>query len=163
MNKVCLLTGSNLGDRIKNLRKARELIIDKIGILLLKSGIYETEPWGYKSTKYFLNQCLLLDTKIRATTVLTRIVEIEKQIGRTRDTGGYADRIIDIDILLYNDEYIKLKNLCIPHPKMHQRNFALIPLCEIIPDYIHPVLGKRLEEILAECTDKSIVVKVESN
>jgi 2-amino-4-hydroxy-6-hydroxymethyldihydropteridine diphosphokinase len=159
MNKVCLLTGSNEDDRIRNLQKAKDFIGERIGTVSRESDIYETEPWGYKSEKYYLNQCLLIETNLSPEKMMEVILDIENTMGRRREKRKYRDRKIDIDILFYNDEKIRFRDITIPHPRLHERRFVLVPLSEIVPQYIHPVLGKTIENLLSECTD-SLSVRV---
>lgn len=157
MNKVYLSLGSNKGDRYNNLNAAIEMINNRTGTIILRSDIYETEPWGYKSDKYFFNQCLLIESEMNAKTVLHEVLDIEKVSGRKNHGKKLSDRVLDIDILFFNNECIKTKDLVIPHPLLHKRRFVLVPLCEIAPDLIHPVFNKRIEQLLKECDDKLMV------
>ncbi len=160
MNKVYLMIGSNEGDRQLNLLKAKELLSMRIGEIISISSIYETESWGYKSKTNFYNQCIILESNFQAIIILKEILEIEQKMGRLRHSNYLSDRIIDIDILFYNDECINLKDLTIPHPRLAERKFVLIPLTEIAPHLIHPVLGKSIDTILMECKDKLMVKKL---
>jgi len=160
MNKVYLLIGSNIGERSENLNNAAHSINKRIGRIICRSHIYETEPWGYQSKSSFYNQCLLSESDKEALTILYEIQSIEKEMGRVRDRHKITDRTIDIDILFFNDECINLKILKIPHPKIHERKFALIPLYEIAPDLIHPVFRQSIEQLLEECKDRLTVRKI---
>lgn len=161
MNKVFLIIGSNEGDRSQNLFKARELILKKIGKPVGISHIYETEPWGYISSKTFYNQCIILNSSLDAETILQEILKIEKELGRTRKGGSYIDRIIDIDILFFNNDCIHSDNLSIPHPGIHERRFVLEPLAEIVPEFLHPVFHKSISQLLDNCQDKLKVWKLD--
>ena len=157
---ICfLLLGRNQGNRIENLNRAEQEIHHKIGDIQLASSVYETEPWGFKSEGYFLNKVIKISTKLPDQSVLEKTLDIEQELGRVRNSKAYASRMIDIDILFYDDEIIDEPHLQIPHPRLHERMFTLIPLMEISPEKIHPKLQKTIKELLAECTDKLDVKK----
>lgn len=153
MNKVYLLIGGNLGDREKNLFNAREKISKLAGNIIQKSRIYQTAAWGIRDQPDFLNQVLLITTTFDPQQCLRKILDIEHESGRIR-TEKNAARIIDIDILLFNDEIINEPGLSIPHPEIANRRFALAPLNELAPSYIHPQLHSTISELLLKCTDK---------
>lgn len=155
MKRVFLGIGSNLGKREKNIREAVEKIMEFIGPVINSSSLYETEPWGFRSENEFLNMVVEVDTNLKPSGLLGRLLIIESLLGRTRGENKYTSRLIDIDILLYNNKVMDNKVLVIPHPLMHERNFVLIPLCEIAPDMIHPVMKKTISELLKDCPDKS--------
>ena len=159
MKNIFLELGSNLGNRIENLQKAQNKIEEFIGKISSFSSLYETEPWGFKSETDFLNMVLSVKTELSASGLLGRILMIESQMGRTRCDNEYSPRIIDIDILFYDNEIVNEEALVIPHPRMHERRFALVPLTEIAPDLVHPVLKKSMKELLKKCKDKSNVRK----
>jgi 2-amino-4-hydroxy-6-hydroxymethyldihydropteridine diphosphokinase len=159
MHNCFLLLGSNQGNRIENLSRAKQEIHHKIGAIQQASSVYETDPWGFESKGHFLNMVIRIDAKLSAESVLEKILDIEKELGRVRNSKGYSSRSIDIDILFYDDEIVEKPNLQIPHPRLHHRMFTLIPLMEISPGKIHPVFGKAISELLAECTDKLGVKK----
>jgi 2-amino-4-hydroxy-6-hydroxymethyldihydropteridine diphosphokinase len=159
MKNVFLGIGSNIDDRIKNLEGAMRMIEEIIGPVKSVSSVYETEPWGFKSDNDFLNMVLLVNTDLLPSVVLGRILMIEAQLGRIRDPNGYVSRNIDIDILFFNNALVNEKSFVIPHPKLHERRFVLVPLAEIDPEYIHPVLNKSIKELLAVCNDKCRVNK----
>ena len=149
MAHVYLGLGTNLGDKAANLHRAVCGISEKIGKVLSLSSFYETAPWGFESENSFLNAAICVETSLSPLEVLHRTQEIERTLGRThKSTGGiYHDRIIDIDLLLYNKEIIQTPELTIPHPLMLQRDFVMNPLVEIAPDVVHPVFGKKLSAL----------------
>ncbi|MFW6223192.1 MAG: 2-amino-4-hydroxy-6-hydroxymethyldihydropteridine diphosphokinase [Bacteroidota bacterium] len=160
LTKTFLLIGGNLGNRPHNLEKAKGLININIGPLIAESSIYETEPWGFEHEKFFYNQVLEVDTPLAPDSLLEKIHLIENQMGRKREKGRYTARIIDIDILFYNKEAVNSTSLTIPHKALHKRRFVLIPLSEIAPDFIHPVLKKSVNMLLQECSDTGMVKKI---
>ncbi len=149
MAKVFLGLGTNLGDKRNNLLTAVNHIEEKIGKITSLSSFYETEPWGFKSDNSFLNAALCVETSLEPVAILNIIKEIEVEMGRTQKSVNkvYADRPIDIDILLYDDMIIKSEELTIPHPLMTERDFVMKPLVEIAGDTVHPLLGKKLVEL----------------
>ena len=159
MNLCFLLIGSNLGNRKENLKKAIKAIEADIGTITAISSIYETEPWGFDHTIYFLNQAVICSTCLDPSEILSIILSIEESMGRKRSSTEYTARKIDIDILFFNSDVVDQPRLIIPHPRLHLRNFALIPLAEIAPDFIHPVIKKPVDELLKDCPDTSMVKK----
>ncbi len=158
INQVYLGLGSNLGDRQENLAIARERISENIGEIVSQSGIYETAAWGLKEQDDFLNQVICLTTKYKPSALLAKILAVEQSMGRIREVKWGA-RTIDIDILYYNDAIIKLDNLTIPHPFIQERRFVMVPLAEIAPEFVHPVLEQTNVALLVACTDTSEVIK----
>ncbi|MEI8225557.1 MAG: 2-amino-4-hydroxy-6-hydroxymethyldihydropteridine diphosphokinase [Bacteroidota bacterium] len=159
MNIVFLGIGTNLGNRENNLKEAVARIEEHIGQVLKSSSVYETEPWGFQSGDEFLNMVVKVETKLIPAGLLERIQMIESLLGRVRGEKQYSSRVIDIDILLYEGMVIDEKSLKIPHPMMHERKFVLVPLCEIEPELVHPVLNKSVASLLKTCKDKSNVKK----
>ena len=158
-NTVYLLLGSNLGDREGVIQQAVDLIEEKIGTVYSKSSIYETEPWGKTDQPGFLNIALQVHTSLSALAVLEEALGIEKQLGRVR-MERWGSRIIDIDIIFFNDEVIHIKErLSVPHPEMQNRKFVLEPLSEIAPDLIHPILNQTIRQLYITLEDKAIVKK----
>ena len=159
MSTAHLLIGGNLGDRKENLLTAISLINEQCGSLTKVSSIYETEAWGITDQPSFLNQALEISTSLNARQLLRKILKIEKEMGRVRKEK-LGPRIIDIDILLYENEIHDLRFLKIPHPEMQNRRFVLVPLTEIDPTLQHPVLKKTIAELLEECPDNLEVKKI---
>lgn len=157
-HKAYLLTGGNLGDRVSNLARARELIGLHAGRVEAVSSLYETAAWGKEDQPPFLNQALVIATELSPRRLLRRLLKLEKQMGRIREEK-YGPRLIDIDILLYDQEVHQYPLLTLPHPALPQRRFALMPLAEIVPGLMHPVLKLSIRELLAQCTDPLPVKK----
>jgi len=151
MNGIYLLLGSNIGNRLEYLREAASQLEGHLQIID-ESSIYETEPWGPKNQDWFLNVILEVYTLKSPQELLEIILEIERNLGRVRKEKWGA-RSIDIDILYYHSQVIDTQKLTIPHPGIPSRRFTLIPLVEMLPLSIHPILGKNQVEILAECND----------
>ncbi len=152
-NTVFLITGGNIGDRPRNLHMASMLINDRIGPIKKSSKIYETEPWGNSDQPAFYNQVHVVKTKLSAQEVLDSILKIEEEMGRQR-TIKNAARLIDIDILFFNDDTVNEQNLEIPHPHIGNRRFVLLPLSEVAPQLVHPVLNKSISELLSITGDQ---------
>ena len=158
MNRAYLLIGGNMGNREKNFTIARGYIERYCGPVIRSSSLYETAAWGKTDQPSFLNQALEIETDLDAEQLMKQVLEMEKLMGRERKEK-YGPRIIDIDILLFNNEQYDLPFLKIPHPEMQNRRFALIPLAEIAEDLQHPVFKKTIGQLLNECPDKLEVKK----
>ncbi|MCX6258920.1 MAG: 2-amino-4-hydroxy-6-hydroxymethyldihydropteridine diphosphokinase [Bacteroidia bacterium] len=157
MTETVLILGANLGDRLKNLSDALSLLGVRAGTIVRLSSVYESEPWGFETDNWFFNQAVVMETELQPLDLLSKIYEIEALLGRKRESEGYTSRTIDIDILFYGNEIFNCPELTIPHKKIHERMFVLRPICEIIPGFIHPTLGKSIRSLLDECRDKSQV------
>ena len=151
--------GTNLGERLANLEQARQQIINLPSAILKESSIYETEAWGIKEQPAFLNQVILITTHIQPEELLQAFLVIERKMGRER-IHKWRERLIDIDILFYNDLILKTEILTIPHPFIQKRNFVLAPLQEIAPDFIHPQLKKTMWELWSQSPDQSTVKRL---
>lgn len=144
-----LALGTNIGNKRRNMITAAALLAERVGDVLALSGFYETEPWGFQSDNAFLNAALQLETSLPPLELLKATQQIEIEMGRTqKSNGAYRDRIIDIDILLYDDLILRTPELTLPHPLMHERRFVMEPLAEIAPNLVHPVLKKTVIEII---------------
>jgi 2-amino-4-hydroxy-6-hydroxymethyldihydropteridine diphosphokinase len=167
MNRPYKLTiglGANLGDRTAQLFAAREALGKEVGEIVVSSAIYQTAPWGLDENEMqqdYLNQVIVLTTALGIEEALQKCLAIEIALGRDRSTNantkGYAARAIDIDLLLAEDAVIESKDLCLPHPRLHQRQFVLQPLCEIIPTAKHPIFKTTVAELLLQCKDDTRV------
>lgn len=145
---IYLLLGSNLGDRLNNLWKART----RTGSVLQSSPVFVTAAWGNLQQPQFYNQAVEIDSDLPPDVLLRHLLDIEAGMGRER-TEKWGSRIIDIDILFYRDQIIDTKHLIVPHPEIQNRRFALEPMHEISPELVHPVLKKTIRQLLEECRD----------
>ena len=159
MNKVFLCLGGNLGNRLENIENALKLIKTSAGPIVQTSSIYETQAWGSRSKANYLNLCIEISTKLSAPSLLKVLLTIENKLGRSRGAYKNADRTIDIDILLFNDEKIESKSLLVPHPRMHLRKFVLVPLNEIASTIVHPLFKKNISTLLKNCKDGLFIKK----
>ena len=161
MHKVFLGIGGNIGNKQQNFTKVEDLIEKRLGKILLKSSVYETPPWGFNAEENFWNQVLLIETKFLAEELLWRTKEIEDQFYRQERDVRYSSREMDIDMLYYDDIFMETDKLILPHPRLHQRKFVLVPLVEIAPDFKHPLFRLTSMQMLENCKDESIIKKVE--
>jgi len=157
--RVVLLLGSNIEPRKEYIDRAGVLLQKDIGPITGESKIYESEPWGFEAKMRFLNKAMVFSTERSAKEVLAICLQTELQLGRKRKAGiAYGSRTVDVDVLYYGDEIINLPELVIPHPRLHLRRFALIPLMDVLPDMVHPGLKISHKKLLDECSDKLEVV-----
>ncbi len=159
MNIAYLLLGTNLGNKSNNLAIASQKISLDCGNIIIRSNIYETSPWGVTDQPVFYNQVIKLETENTAQKLLEIILLIELGMGRARELK-WGERVIDIDILYFNNEIINDQNLSIPHPEIPNRKFTLVPLCELAADYKHPFLNVSNQQLLYACKDSGIVTKI---
>lgn len=151
------MLGSNLGDRLKNLESATTLIGERCGKVTARSQVYHTAAWGKTDQPDFLNQAIEIQaSSLLPQTLLVKILEIEQELGRER-LEKWGTRVIDIDILLFQHQVIRSRDLVIPHAQLENRRFALTPLNEIASQVVHPVLGKKISELLEQCPDQLAV------
>ena len=148
-----LMLGGNIGDRIFYLSQCSELLRSNVGRIVAFSSVYESEPWGFNNSQWFLNQVVALETNLSPIILLEKTKEIEKKLGRVRSYEKYQARTMDIDILLYGDIVMNTTELIIPHPRMSERMFVLRPMVEIAPDLLHPVLNRTMEYLFKNCSD----------
>jgi 2-amino-4-hydroxy-6-hydroxymethyldihydropteridine diphosphokinase len=158
MNKIYLLLGSNMGNSKKMLLAALKKIEKHIGPIIRKSNFYTTAAWGKTDQPDFLNQVIIVQSNHTAQKIIEDILKIEQQMGRIR-TEKNAPRIIDIDILFFNKDIINTDHLIIPHIAIQKRRFVLVPLNELSPNFIHPILKKTIHQLLLKCPDKLMVKK----
>lgn len=156
---IFLLTGTNLGDREANLNLAKRLIDEKAGAIVRCSDIYQSAAWGNTQQPAFLNQVVEIQTAHSPHALLAQCLQIEETMGRQR-LEHWGARVIDIDILFYSNEIVVSETLAIPHPQIAFRKFTLMPLNEIAADMIHPILQKKISELLAQCPDQLAVEKL---
>lgn len=155
-----LSIGTNQGNKLQNIQSAVNLIADQIGAIQKIATVYETPSLGFEGANFY-NTCIKVSTYLPPETLIKKLLFIEKELGRIRNTSeGYTDRIIDIDILLFDDEIIFSKNLIVPHPRMLERKFALVPLVEIARNTIHPIEKKHLYICLENCLDNSEITPI---
>lgn len=160
MNTTYLSLGTNLGDKLLHLKTAI-LKLNKLGTITQISSVYQTPPWGFESDDFY-NIALCLETKINSSTLIDLLLTIEDELGRERNNlqKGYVARPLDIDIIFFNQEIINSSKLTVPHPRMQDRKFVLIPLIEIVDNYQHPTLKKSLETLLIETEDTSEILRI---
>ncbi len=155
MAEFTLLLGANRGEPHATFARATTLIEDRIGRIVASSRDHWTEPWGFQDSRLFLNRAVLLESIMDPGRVMERLLEIEEELGRERTSGaGYTSRTIDLDILFIGDEVIEQPGLSIPHPRVHERTFALAPAADIIPDLVHPLLKRTVMDLLNQALQK---------
>jgi 2-amino-4-hydroxy-6-hydroxymethyldihydropteridine diphosphokinase len=158
MVEACIAFGSNIGDREANISKALRILKQKIKIIKT-SSLYETKPMYLENQDWFLNGVAILETEIKPEELLEVLKRTEKRMGR-KEAERNGPRIIDLDILFYNKQIINEVNLRIPHPKIQERAFVLVPLAEIEPNFVHPIYKKNIVQLLSELKyDKSEIKK----
>lgn len=163
MERCFILFGSNMGDKNKIYDQACLLINNRCGRIVAQSSAYESEPWGFEAKEWFLNRLIVVETKLEPEAMMRQLLDIEAELGRVRhpEAGGYTSRTADLDILYYGSRIVLTDSLTIPHPRLHQRRFALLPLCEVAPEFVHPAFNMTQTELLKRCFDFSEVRKIE--
>lgn len=151
MNRVYFSLGSNIGNRLTILKDAIAVLTDKLGTLIGCSSFYESAAIGFEADTLFLNTCVIIDTHFSPSEILSISMNIEKEFGRIRMNKGYQSRTLDIDILFFNEESIDTDELRIPHPRLHERLFVLLPLKDLNVNCIHPELGLSIQELIDRC------------
>lgn len=160
MAKLFLLLGGNLGNKAQIFQSARNRLAKELGEIINKSSIYETEPWGFQSDDLFWNQVLVLETSKLPEEVLSVTKKVELELGRERKAERYTSRLIDIDLLFYDNLVYHEPKLELPHPRMIDRRFVLEPLAEIAAEMLHPVFKISIMELLENCSDHLAVKKL---
>ena len=162
METCYILFGSNMGDKAQIFVKACQLINNRCGQVVKFSAAYLSEPWGFEAEEWFLNRVIVLETMMTPEDLMRELLEIEKELGRVRypEAQGYTSRMVDLDILYFGNQIIFTSLLTVPHPRLHLRRFALKPLCELIPDFVHPIFQLTQRELLQQCPDRCVVKEV---
>ena len=156
MNKhqVFVSVGSNLGDKIENCQKGIDgLLADGRSVLVGSSSFYRTSPVDYKDQDWFVNRVVKIETALNPFDLLDKIQGIEKAMGRKTGTIRFGPRVLDLDIIFYDDQVVQTDTLEIPHPRMHKRRFVLKPICDIEPSMMHPLLGRDMQSLLSDLQD----------
>ena len=162
METCYVLFGSNMGDKNQIFAQACLFINNRCGRIVKVSSAFESEPWGFEAEEWLLNRVIVLETDMHPETFLQELLEIERELGRVLhpEIQGYCSRTADLDVLYYGNRIINTVTLTVPHPRLHLRRFALLPLCEVAPDFVHPVLQMTQMELLQQCPDDSIVREI---
>lgn len=161
LHQVLISLGSNQGTRFENIEKAIRLIQKRVGFIIEKSKLYESPSWGFESDAFY-NAAIWIETEYNADEILNKILKIETDLGRFRSgNSGYQARIIDLDIIAFDNDIIQTSDLQIPHPLMQNRKFVLIPIRDLNPNWEHPVLKKNISYLIDNCPDNSDLIVVE--
>ena len=163
MTRCYILFGSNEGDKRLLFERACVLINIRCGQIVGCSSEYESEPWGFEADEWFLNRVIVCDTELEPDDLMQELLSIESELGRIRhpEKEGYCSRTADLDILYYGEGIIETAWVIAPHPRLHLRRFALVPMCEVAPTLLHPIFGLTQNELLKICPDDGIVRKME--
>lgn len=164
METCYVLFGSNLGDKNGIFNQACLFINNRCGRVVQVSAPYESEPWGFKTEDWFLNRVVVIETAMSPEGMLEQLLQIEQELGRERhpEIAGYTSRTADFDILYFGGQVICSETLIVPHPRLHRRRFALLPMCEVAPELVHPVFGLTQTELLERCPDTLVVRKMDT-
>ena len=152
-----------MGDKDQIFAQACLLINNRCGRVVAVSAAYESEPWGFEAKEWFLNRLVIVETELEPEAMIRQLLDIEAELGRVRhpEVEGYTSRPVDLDILYFGSRIVLTDSLTIPHPRLHLRRFALLPLCELVPELVHPALNLTQAELLRRCPDVSAVRKIE--
>jgi 2-amino-4-hydroxy-6-hydroxymethyldihydropteridine diphosphokinase len=161
MYQVFLGVGGNIGNKLLNFQKVQKLVEKEVGNIIAMSSVYETPPWGFLADEDFWNQVLHVETQLEPDELLASVFEIEKLFGRKRDTEYYESREMDIDILYFDNLILSSDKLTVPHPHIPKRMFVLVPLAEIAPSFVHPVLQITNRQLLEQCGDELSIKRIE--
>ena len=164
-SNMALRQGSGTSDKNGIFAQACLYINNRCGRVVQVSSPYESEPWGFETEEWFLNRVIVLETGLEPEALLRELLQIEQDLGRERhpEIEGYTSRTADLDILYYGDRIILTDTLTVPHPRLHRRRFALLPMSEVAPNLVHPALGLTQSELLARCPDTLSVRKLEND
>ena len=164
-SNMALRQGSGTSDKDGIFAQACLYINNRCGRVVQVSAPYESEPWGFEAKEWFLNRVIVVETTMVPEDLLRQLLEIERELGRERhpEKEGYTSRTADLDILYFGGRVICTETLTVPHPRLHRRRFALLPMCEVAPDLVHPVFGLTQSELLARCHDTLMVRKTEKD
>lgn len=159
MERCYILFGSNMGDKDALFAQACLLINNRCGRVVQVSAAYESEPWGFEAEEWFLNRVIVVETEKSPEELLQQLLEIERELGRIRhpEIQGYTSRTADLDLLYFGHRVINTDTLTVPHPRLHLRRFALVPMCEVAPEWVHPIFGRTQQELLQQCPDECVV------
>ena len=162
METCYVLFGSNQGDRQQIFELACLYINNRCGQITAVSSAYESEPWGFEADEWFLNRLVELQTELSPDDLMAELLDIENELGRVRhpEVDGYTSRTADLDILYFGSQVVDTERVTAPHPRLHLRRFALLPMCELNPDFVHPVFQLTQSELLELCPDDSVVNKL---
>ena len=162
MGRLIILLGGNQGNITQTFRSVITKLTEKLGSVTEASGYYESEPWGFESKQNFINQVVEIDCSLLATEVIKITQSVEREFGRVKKSGtGYSSRPIDIDILFFDNLIFDSAELTIPHPRLHERMFTLLPLSEKWADFMHPVKNLTVQQLQKVCNDKGWVKRVD--
>ena len=164
-SNMSLRQGSGTSDKHSIFTQACLYINNRCGQVVKVSAPYESEPWGFETEEWFLNRVIVVETAMVPEDLLKQLLEIERELGRERhpEIEGYTSRTVDLDILYFGNRVICTETLIVPHPRLHRRRFALLPMCEVAPNLVHPAFGLTQTELLARCPDMLMVRKIENN